>query len=128
MKTTDQTKKSINNRFNQVASSFIKVTGIVALTFGSFLAKANDGTSESNKPEKTIENHIKFPKLIMPIHKNQKVEVVFTTDVNGKVNNVLAKTANEELKKAIEKQFSSLVVPNTKSNIAYTIVLNFKTL
>ncbi len=128
MKTVSQTQKSINNRFNQVASSFIKVTGIVALTFSSFLAKANDGTSESNTPEKTIESHIKFPKLIVPMHKSAKVEVVFTTDVNGKVNNVVAKTANEELKKEIENQFSSMVVPNTKSNIAYTIVLNFKTL
>src|SRR3989344_5372511 len=100
MKTTSQTQKSINNRFNRVASSFIKVTGIVALTFGSFLAKANDGTSETNTPEKTIENHIKFPKLIVPMHKSAKVEVVFTTDANGKVNNVVAKTANEELRKA----------------------------
>lgn len=127
MKTNSNLLKSINNRFNHVASSFIKVTGIVALTFSSLMATANTGT-ETSSPEKTIENHIRFPKLIAPMHKNEKVEVVFTTDANGKVNTVLAKTANTELKKEIEKQFSALTVPNTKSNIAYTIVLNFKTL
>src|ERR1700741_4773942 len=99
MKTKDQTQKSINERIGQLASSFIKVTGIVALTFGSFMAKANGDDTDASKPEKTIENHIKFPKLIVPIHKNEKVEVVFTTDLNGKVDNVIAKTPNKELRK-----------------------------
>ena len=126
MKTRIQTLKSLNGRFNQVASSFIKVTAVVALTFSSFVSVAARGP-ETN-PEKTIANHIKFPKLISPIHKNEKVTVVFTTDANGKVNTVLAKTFNMELKQEIEKQFSNLVVPNTKTNIAYSIVLNFKTL
>ena len=133
MKTTSASRP--NYGFNQVASGFIKVTAMVALTFGSFMAKAGNGNSENtkpaysaDKPEKTIENHIRFPKLIVPIHKSEKVEVIFTTDAGGKVDCVIAKTQNEELRKEIEKQFSALVLPNMKSNIAYSIILNFKTL
>jgi hypothetical protein len=56
------------------------------------------------------------------------VEVVFTTSENGKVNFVLAKTDNSILKKQIEKQFSELTLSKIKSNVAYSIVFNIKTI
>ncbi len=74
----------------------------------------------------TIKQHISFPNIILPISKTEKVEVVFTTDEKGKVNFVLAKTENEQLKKQIEKQFSEMTLTKIKSNVAYSIVFNIK--
>lgn len=110
-----------------ISSKVIKVTALVALTLGSFLLNANTkGTG--TETEKTIKEHVKFPNLILPIKQTEKVEVVFTTSENGKVNFVLAKTDNKEIKTQIEKQFSELTLNKLKANVAYSIVLNFKTI
>lgn len=85
-----------------------------------------NGTEGIIETEKTIKQHITFPNVLMPINQTQKVEVVFTTSENGKVNFVLAKTENDILKKQIEKQFLELTLSKIKSNVAYSIVFNIK--
>lgn len=113
-----------------ITGKVIKATALVALTLGSFFLHANNGgTDASIETEKTIKEHVKFPKLILPVkEQHQKVEVIFTTSENGNVNFVLAKTDNKEIKEEIEKQFSKLNLNKLKANVAYSIVLNFKTI
>jgi hypothetical protein len=112
--------KNINNKA-------LKITGILALTLGSLFLKAHTGNEIVGETEKTIKEHVKFPKLILPNHQNEKVEIIFTTTESGKVNFVLAKTSNASLKKEIEKQFNGLILSKLKANVAYSIVFNFKT-
>ena len=92
------------------------------------MLKANTGNEVAVQTEKTIKEHVKFPKLILPVSQNEKIEVVFTTSANGNVDFVLAKTKNESLKKDIEQQFLGLTLNKLKANVAYSIVFNFKTL
>ena len=112
-----------------ITGKVIKVAAIAALTLGSFLVKATNGNEVALETEKTIKEHVKFPKLILPVQQqSQKVEVIFTTAENGNVNFVLAKTTNKEVKVEIEKQFSKLNLNKLKANVAYSVVLNFKTI
>lgn len=115
--------KKLNN-----CSKLLKLTGIVAFCLGSMLLKAHNNHNGTEETEKTIKEHVKFPKLILPFQQNEKVEVVFTTSENGKVNFVLAKTNNRMIKNEIEKQFQTLTLNKLKANVAYSIVFNFKTL
>jgi hypothetical protein len=102
---------------------------VLALCVTAIFATANNGNEAVViATEKTIKEHVKFPNLILPVQKSEKVEVVFTTSENGKVNFVLAKTENAALKQSIEKQFSNLTLNQLKANVAYSIVFNFKTL
>lgn len=116
------TRKKIKNQFVKALSVFSLVT-LSSFSFASNLSNGNDAIIET---EKTIKQHISFPNVILPIQKTEKVEVVFTTSENGKVNFVLAKTDNDVLKKQIEKQFSELTLTKIKSNVAYSIVFNIK--
>lgn len=111
-----------------ISGQLIKVTSVVALTLGSLFMKANTLSNGAEESEKTIKEHVKFPKLILPVQKNEKVEVVFTTAEDGKVNFVLAKTNNKTIKTEIEKQFHELILNKLKANVAYSIVFNFKTI
>ncbi len=111
-----------------ITGKVIKAAALVALTLGSLLLKANNGNEIAVATEKTIKEHVKFPKLILPIQKEQRIEVLFTTSENGNVNFVLAKTDNKEAKAEIEKQFSKLNLNKLKANVAYSVVLNFKTI
>jgi hypothetical protein len=114
---------------NTVPGKMIKVTALAALCLGSILMKANGGTDPAIETEKTIREHVSFPKLILPVqHQNQKVEVIFTTGNDGKVNFVLAKTDNKDIKSEVEKQFSLLTLNRLNANVAYSIVLNIKTI
>lgn len=115
--------KKLNN-YNKL----IKLTGIVALSLGSFMLKAHTGNNGAEETEKTIKEHVKFPKLILPFKQSEKVEVIFTTAENGKVNFVLAKTNNTIIKTEIEKQFQCLTLNKLKANVAYSIIFNFKNL
>jgi hypothetical protein len=101
---------------------------VLAFSVTAFFAKANNGNEHVASAEKTIKEHVKFPNLILPVQKTEKVEVIFTTAENGKVNFVLAKTDNLQLKQIIEKQFTGLLLNQLKANEAYSIVFNFKTL
>ena len=112
----------------KISSKVVKATAVLALTLSAFLIKAKNGNEVAEETEKTIKQHVKFPQFILPVQKSEKVEIVFTTGVNGKVDFVLAKTQNEILKKELEKQFLGLTLNKLKSNVAYSIVFNFKTI
>lgn len=102
---------------------------LFAITAFTTFAKAgtgHNGTEANHETEKTIKHYMSFPNIILPIEQNEKVEVVFTTGENGKVNFVLAKTENKELRKIIEKQFTDLYLPAIKNNVAYSVVINLK--
>jgi hypothetical protein len=113
---------------HNIAGKMIKAAALVTLTLGSLLLKANNGSEAAIETEKTIKEHIYFPGLILPLQQQQKVEVVFTTNEKGKVDFVLAKTDNKDIKAAVEKQFSTLTLNKLKANVAYSIVLNIKTI
>lgn len=80
-------------------------------------------------PEKEIQKHLAFPNVLVPVSKTEstKVEVLFTTQEDGQVNFVIAKTYNEQLKKEIEKNFAKLVLKSIKPNVCYGVTLNLKT-
>lgn len=116
-------------------SKLIKLSAILGFIFlGSAVIASNKhlnnnlGTGEAGiiETQKEIKQHISFPNIILPLNKTEKVEVVFTTAENGKVNFVLAKTDNDVLKKQIEKQFAEMILTKIKSNVAYSIVFNIK--
>ena len=116
---------------NQLKNKLVKAIGIfslVTLSSFSFASTSSNGNEAIIETEKTIKQHISFPNIILPIQHTEKVEVLFTTSENGKVNFVLAKTDNSILKKQIEKQFSELTLSKIKSNVAYSIVFNIKTI
>jgi hypothetical protein len=116
--------------------NFLKAALITGLIFTALLASSNTSPASGNvsgETEKTIRNYFKFPQILMPHYENEnasihsnKVEVLFTTDKNGKVNFVLAKTSDPQLKQEIEKQFSKLNLVKLKQNVVHSVVLNFK--
>lgn len=116
-------------KINKMNGKMIRTAALIALSLGSLFLKANGGNEAAAETEKTIKEHVAFPKLILPVQQqSQKVEVVFTTGDNGKVNFVLAKTDNKTIKAEVEKQFSQLTLSKLKANVAYSVVLNIKTI
>ena len=110
-------------------SKILKISGVFAFVLVSSFASASNLTTGNEgviETEKTIKRHMSFPNVIWVKNSSEKVEVVFTTNEKGKVNFVIAKTANEILKSEIEKQFSELTLLKIKSNVAYSIVFNIK--
>jgi len=112
----------------------LKTLLVVSILFNGLALLANDGEGTKTttvSTEKTIQDYFRFPQVLLPkvdVKTNDsKVEVVFTTSENGKVNFVLAKTDNPILKKEIEKQFSNLVLPQLKKDVAHSVVLKFRT-
>jgi hypothetical protein len=110
----------------KLKNGMVKLSAVLGFIFLSSAAVALGGDENIIETQRTIRQHISFPNIILPISKTEKVEVVFTTDEKGKVNFVLAKTENEDLKKQIEKQFSEMTLTKIKSNVAYSIVFNIK--
>jgi len=116
--------------------TFTKVILIAGLIFTTLIAVSNTTPSTSTvntETEKTIRNYFKFPQVLLPNHivksnQSNKVEVLFTTDKSGKVNFVMAKTLDKELKVEIEKQFSNMHLNKVKQNVVHSVVLNFRTL
>ncbi len=112
----------------------LKTLLIVGFITLSLLAVANTtpvADKNNTVTEKTIRDYFKFPQILIPgyqTNKNlsQKVEVLFTTDKNGKVNFVLAKTNDSELKTEIEKQFMELRLSKLKEEVVHSVVLNFR--
>lgn len=103
----------------------IKITALLVVTlfFSSFSKAADIGTETT----KQIQEHLFFPNILIQPNQNvSKIEVLFTTDVDGKVNFVLAKTDNKELKKEIEKNFSGLVLKDIKPNVCHAITIKLK--
>lgn len=115
-------------------TAFKKMVLMAGLMFTVILAKSNttpSTTSLTNETEKTIHDFFKFPHVLIPrlVEKGQtnKIEVLFTTDINGNVNFVLAKTKDLLLKKEIEKQFTNLHLKKIKQDVVHSVVLNFRT-
>lgn len=102
---------------------------MIAAVFVSLTLTGLAGTGGDGTTEKEIQKHLSFPNILLPINKTQcnKIDVVFTTNENGQVNLVIAKTENESLKKEIEKNFSKLVLKTTKPNVCYGVTLKLKT-
>lgn len=103
----------------------IKITALLAATLllTSF-SKASDIGTETTKQ---IQEHLFFPNILIQPNQNvNKIEVLFTTDIEGKVNFVLAKTDNKELKKEIEKNFSGLVLKDIKPNVCHAVTIKLK--
>lgn len=123
-----KTKNKEMKNYKNITNRAIKVTSIVALSLGSFFMNAANFNNGAEESEKTIKEHVKFPKLILPVQQHEKVEVIFTTNEKGKVDFVLAKTKNQFIKTEIEKQFLELTLNKLKANVAYSIVFNFKTI
>lgn len=113
-------------KINQQIKNWI-VGGLILLSSTGALAH-NGLTTVNAEAEKQIKEHLKPESPIAALHQSQKVEVLFTTNENGAVNFVLAKTDNPTSKTEIEKQFSHLHFKNLNANVAYSIVINFKTL
>lgn len=55
------------------------------------------------------------------ILQNNKVEVLFSTDKNGKLNFVFAKTADKSLKTEIEKQFSKVQLTKQNKDVLHSV-------
>ena len=97
----------------KTTNKITKLAMILGLTFVTLAATPN--TTPANtvtpSPEKTISSYFKFPKVLIPYKPtaNQpvKVEVIFTTDKDGKVNYAYAKTRDQKLKKEIEQRLVS---------------------
>ena len=106
---------------------------LLALSFFTISATSNTTPSNTVTPsaEKSIATYFKFPKVLIPYrdagsNKPVKVEVIFTTDKNGKVNYAYAKTRDQRLKKEIEKQFSTFELSQIKHDVVHSVVLNFR--
>ena len=108
---------------------------VLVLSFSTIIMRSNTSPAGSKKAvetEKTIRNYFKFPGVLVPLRElkkaeTQKVEVLFTTDLNGNVNFVLAKTLKSDLKAEIEKQFMKLHLTKVKHDVVHSVTLNFKT-
>jgi hypothetical protein len=117
-------------------SKITKLILVAGFTFSGFMISANTTPVETKKAketEKTIRDYFKFPGILIPLHElnkteAQKVEVLFTTDQNGNINFVLAKTVRRDLKAEIEKQFLKLHLIGLQRDVVHSVVLNFKTL
>jgi len=101
---------------------------VMSFTLSALIAKPNIliENALTLDAEKTIKESIKFPPICYS--RDQKVQVLFTTNENGNVNFVLAKTNDKILKQEIEKQFYSLRLVNLKQDAVNSVTLNFKTI
>lgn len=107
------------------------MTLIAGLVISSFTINASNGSEISPvavETENTIKEYFKIPQIINPYNEPQKVEVLFTTNLQGHVDFVLAKTLNQNLKIEIEKQFLKLNLTKIKSDVVHSVVLNIKTI
>ncbi|MCD6066154.1 MAG: hypothetical protein K0S33_980 [Bacteroidetes bacterium] len=84
---------------------------------------ANNGSDTKSIINANVQKELKSH-LDIKIEHSERVEVVFTTDENGKVNLAIAKTENKELKQAIETKFMEMHFAQLKADIAYGITLN----
>lgn len=90
-----------------------------------------DPARKTPAPEKAVHQYFKFPSLLLPAHsltsiQTTRVEVLYTTGPEGRVNFVTAGTSDQQLKQEIERQFSQLVLPNLPENVVHKMVLNFR--
>jgi hypothetical protein len=108
-------------------TKMILLAGLVITTVGLRSNTIADPSQNGIETEKTIKDYFKFPQMIIPVNESQKIEVLFTTNQNGQVDFVLAKTEQQNLKVEIEKQFLKLNLTKLKSDVVHSVVLNIKT-
>ena len=96
---------NMKTTINQLKTKVIKTSAVMLFTFSAFLANANNTNNAVLKTEasKIITQQINLSDLSFVANQNERVQIVFTTSDDGKVNFVLAKTKNTELKNQIEK-------------------------
>jgi hypothetical protein len=104
---------------------------LVAALFVGTILTTNAGNGSSIKTgkgdgEKTIQQQFLFPNIILPVVKNEKVQIVFTLNKENRIDVVIVKTEDTKFKKEIENQLSDLVLPSLKANSSYSIIINFK--
>ena len=109
-------------------TKMVLLTGLVITTISARPNTFSGSTPNSIETEKTIKDYFKFPQIIIPVNASQKVEVLFTTNKNGQVDFVLAKTEEQNLKSEIEKQFLKLNLTKVKSDVVHSVTLNIKTI
>jgi hypothetical protein len=78
--------------------------------------------------EQTIRDYFRFPSFVtpLPVNSEEKVEVLFTTDANGKVNFVMARTSNRELKQLVEQKLTGISLRQLQANVVHSVVLSFR--
>lgn len=106
----------------------IKKTIIASLILSALNTTMLANNGNQTTAEKEIQKHLAITTTSLPKKDNMKVDVVFTTQEDGRVNFVIAKTDNEQLKKEVEDRFSKIVLKTIKPNVCYGITLNLKTL
>ncbi len=101
---------------------------ITALFLSNSVMNATNGAGEST--ESQIQKQLTLPSLnaTTPMNEVVKIDVLFTTDENGKVDLAIANTNDPLLKKEIEKTFMKLTLKNTKPNVCYGITLKLITI
>jgi hypothetical protein len=108
-------------------TNLIKACMVIGLSLSCFIAKPNTGNTETcAEVEKTIKESMKFTAGTST--GNHKVEVLFTTNKDGKVNFVFVKTKDLLLKQEIEKQFYNKHFTGLNTDVVNSVTLNFKTL
>jgi hypothetical protein len=119
-----------------ITKKLILALALTLFSISAFKAKSwVDFTPKKkmNETEKTISKYFKFPKVLIPRlnptkNNSVKVEILFSVNLKGEVDFVLAKTSNKELKSEIESQFLKLTFNNLKPETVSGVVLNFKSL
>ena len=105
---------------------------MVALTATSGLVAAEEPASRLRTANaKTIQDYFRIPGLFLPSHafdqqETLQVQVLYTTDRNGRVDFVLARTGDRALKRAIEERFIKLTLLPAGSGVVRMVVLEFR--
>jgi hypothetical protein len=94
---------------------------------GVMLAGDPEPRVTASKAQHTIREYFRFPSFINQLPSaEEKVEVLFTTATDGKINFVFAKTENTRLKKAVESKLTGLKLDDLQANVVHTVVLTFR--
>jgi hypothetical protein len=104
--------------------TIIKTALFLSLSFFSLSTFPSHTPNQQiiSETEKIIRRNVKLPSELS----NQKVQILFTTNDDGQVNFVMAKTDNVKTKEVIEKQFYSLRFANLQKDVVHSAVINFK--
>jgi len=84
-------KKIHKMKLKNKITKMVLLTGLVITTISATANTNSLSDPTSVETEKTIKDYFKFPQIIIPVNESQKVEVLFTTNKNGKVDLYLQK-------------------------------------
>ncbi len=129
--------KAVQSKLKQSVRQgrFLKMFLLGFVLFSALFSVASKAPvmPRNNETERAIKNYFRFPQVLLPHaepknYETKKVEVLFTTGQNGKVNFALAKTNDQALKQEVEKQFYKLQLPKLSTDVVHSVVLSFKAL